>query len=398
MFNSINISKDVYWVGINDRKINLFENLWPMEHGVSYNSYLINDDKVALVDTVEGGQANEYINKIKSIIGDKTIDYLIINHMEPDHSGLIKTIAKYYPNVQIVGNTKTFEMIKNFYGITNNLYPVKEGDVIDLGKHKLKFYMTPMVHWPETMMTYETTSNILFSGDAFGSFGTLDGGIFDDEVNLSFFEEEMRRYYSNIVGKFGATVQAALKKLSGLELKIICPTHGPVWREDINKVISLYDKWSKYQSDEGVVIVYGTMYGNTGKMAETIARTISEAGIKDIKVFDASKTHYSYILSDIWKYKGLIIGSCAYNNAMLPPIEELTNKLLHRGVKNRLFGVFGTYSWSGGGVSNLIKFGESIKWKLVAEPVEAKCSACGNDIEGCINIGKRMAEELKKHQ
>lgn len=397
MFNSVNINENVHWVGINDRRIELFENLWPMAHGVSYNSYLINDDKVALIDTAEGGQLDEYLRKIHSIIGkEKKLDYLIVNHMEPDHSGLINSIVHHYPDVKIVGNNKTFDMITNFYGITNNFHPVKEGDVIDLGNHKLKFYMTPMVHWPETMMTYEMNNKILFSGDAFGSFGSLDGGIFDDEVDLDFFEDEMRRYYSNIVGKFGMTVQSALKKLSSLEISMICSTHGPIWRSDINKVVSLYDKWSKYEGEEGVVIVYGTMYGNTGNMAETIARTLSEEGIKKIVIHDASKTHPSYILRDIWKYKGLILGSCAYNNAMLPPIEGLTSKLSHRGLKNRIVGIFGTYSWSGGGVSNLQKFVDSMKWELVADPVEAKCSACGNDITGCKNIGIKMAEKLRK--
>ncbi len=395
MFNSVNISDNIHWVGINDRRIELFENLWPMDYGVSYNAYLINDDKVAIIDTAEGGQLEEYLSKIYSIIGkEKKIDYLIVNHMEPDHSGLLKSIVHRNPDIKIVGNNKTFEMITNFYGITENFHPVKEGDIIDLGNHKLKFYMTPMVHWPETMMTYEMNNKILFSGDAFGSFGSLDGGIFDDEVDLDFFEEEMRRYYSNIVGKFGLTVQSALKKLSGLEINTICSTHGPIWRSDINKVVSLYDKWSKYEGEEGVVIVYGTMYGNTGKMAETIARSLSENGVKNIKIHDASKTHVSYILRDIWKYKGLILGSCAYNNSMFPPIQALTDKLLHRGLKNRIVGIFGTYSWSGGGVNNLQKFIESMKWELVADPVEAKCAVCGNDIEGCMNIGLKMAEKL----
>lgn len=396
MFNAVKITESIHWVGTNDRRLALFENLWPLPHGVAYNSYIINDDKVALIDTVEAGQLDEYILKIEDVIGKgKQIDYLIINHMEPDHSGLIPSITSRYPNIKIVGNTKTADMINNFYGITDNLHIVKEGDTIDLGTHKLKFFMTPMVHWPETMVTYEETSKTLFSMDAFGSFGSLDGGIFDDEVDLEFFEEEMRRYYSNIVGKYGVMVQNAIKKLSGLEIKTICSTHGPIWRSNVNRVIELYDKWSKFETEEGVVIVYGTMYGNTAKMAETIGRTLSEQGIKNIQIYDASKTHISYIIRDIWKYKGLIIGSCAYNAEMFPPIEALTTKLLHMGVKNHLLGMFGTYSWSGGGVSNLVKFAEKIKWDVVAEPVEAKCLACHSDIDGCINIGKKMAEKLK---
>ncbi|MFT9497431.1 FprA family A-type flavoprotein [Anaerosolibacter sp.] len=397
MFNSVSITDQIYWVGINDRRTALFENLWPLDHGVAYNSYLIVDEKIALVDTVDGGQTSEYLGKIKQIIGpDRKVDYLIVNHMEPDHSGTMQSIVELYPDIKIVGNPKTFDMIQNFYGITENHYAVKEGDIIDLGTHKLKFYMTPMVHWPETMMAYEETNQILFSGDAFGSFGALDGGIFNDEVDMHFFEDEMRRYYSNIVGKYGATVQSALKKLGSLEIKTICATHGPIWRNDISTVVSLYDKWSKYEAEEGVVIVYGTMYGNTGKMAETIGRTLSEEGIKNIKIYDASKTHASFILRDIWKYKGLIIGSCAYNTAMFPPVQSLTDKLLHVGLKNRILGIFGTYSWNGGGVSNLMKFAEAIKLPVVTEPVEAKCAACGNDIEGCMAMAKEMVKKLRE--
>ncbi len=397
MFNSVNITKDIYWVGMNDRRLALFENLWPLEHGVAYNSYLIVDEKIALIDSVEGSNCTEYISKIQSIIGkDKKVDYIIVNHMEPDHSGLLKTVVAHYPDIKIVGNKKTFGMIKDFFDITENLHPVEEGDELDLGSHKLKFFMAPMVHWPETMVTYEMNNKVLFSGDAFGSFGALDGGIFDYEVDLDLFEEEMRRYYSNIVGKYGMMVQKALAKLSGLEINTICATHGPIWKEEIDWVISLYDKWSKGETDEGVVIVYGTMYGNTGQMAETIARTLAEEGIKDIKLYDASKTHISYILRDIWKYKGLIIGSCAYNAHLFPPIEQLTTKMLHLGVKDRILGIFGTCSWSGGGVNNLVKFSEAIKWQTVGEPIEAHSSASDKDIESCKEIGRAMASKLQE--
>lgn len=396
MLQSIEIKKNIYWVGINDRRLHLFENLWPLPYGVAYNSYLINDEKVALIDTVEGSKSGEYLTKIQSIIGkDKAIDYLIVNHMEPDHSGQINELVRNYPNIKIIGNSKTFDMMQNFYGVTENAYEIKEGDVIDLGNHKLQFYMTPMVHWPETMMTYEINNDILFAGDAFGSFGALDGGIFDDEVNLDFFEDEMRRYYSNIVGKYGAPVQSALKKLSGLDVKTICSTHGPIWRSDLNRVISLYDKWSKYEAEEGVVIIYGTMYGNTRMMAETIARAVSEEGIKNVKIHDASKTHPSYILSDIWKYKGLIIGSCAYNANLFPPVDGIVKKILNRNLKNRALGIFGSYSWSGGGVNNLKAFAEKSKLDLVADPVEVKCAAKKEDIQKCIEIGKTVAQKVK---
>lgn len=395
MFKSVQVTDGIHWVGVNDKRLALFENLWPLDHGVAYNSYVINDEKVALIDTVAEGNSEQYLRKIKAILGKgKNIDYLVVNHMEPDHAGLLKIVFEAFPGIQIVGNQKTLSMIKDFFGIEENLLLIKEGDVLDLGEHKLRFYMTPMVHWPETMVTYEEKTKTLFSGDAFGSFGALDSGIFDDEVDLELFEEEMRRYYSNIVGKYGATVQSALKKLSGLEIKYICATHGPIWRTNIEKVVSNYDKWSKGETEDGVVIVYGTMYGNTAKMAETIGRTLAEEGVKNVRIYDASKTHLSYILRDIWKYKGLIIGSCAYNTTLFPPIEALTSKLLHLCVKNRPLGIFGTCSWSGGGVNNLVKFAECIKWEIIADPVEAKSSATEDDINGCIEIGKKMAAKL----
>lgn len=396
MNNLVNITESVYFAGVNDRETTLFENLWPLNEGVSYNSYVICDDKIAIIDTVKETKMEAYIQRIKEFIGkDTKVDYLIINHMEPDHSGAISMVTKMFPGIKIVGNKKTFKFLEGFYGIVENLHEVKDGDVIDLGKHKLKFYMTPMVHWPETMMTYDETDKILFSGDAFGGFGSLDGGIFDDEVNLEFYKDEIRRYYSNIVGKFSPPVQNALKKLSGLDIKIIAATHGPVWRTNPGKIVEYYDKWSRYEAEEGVVIVYGSMYGNTQKMADFIARKLSENGIKNIRVFDASKTHVSYIVSEIWRFKGVILGSCAYNMGLFPTMESVANKLEHTGLQNRILGVFGCCSWSGGGVKTLDEFAQKVKWDKVGESVEALCSPKAAEFERCEIIANEMAEKLK---
>jgi len=230
MYNTVKVTDKVYWIGANDRRTNLFENMWPLPYGVSYNSYLIVDDKIALVDTLEQGSADDYLEKIEERIGkDRSIDYLIINHMEPDHSGAMKAIVERYPDIKLVGNLKTFKIVESYYGYQDKWLQIEDGDQIDLGHHKLKFVMTPWVHWPETMMTYDETENMLFSGDAFGSFGTLDGGIFDDEIEFEdYYEEEMRRYFSNIVGQYSNMVQKAFKKLEGVEIKYICATHGPV--------------------------------------------------------------------------------------------------------------------------------------------------------------------------
>jgi len=397
MYNRVKLSEDTFWIGVNDRRTHLFENYWPLPNGVAYNSYLICDEKVALVDTVEISKMEEYIDKIRDILGEeKKVDYLIINHMEPDHSGAIKAIINEYPDVQLVGNRKTFPMLEGFYGIHDNFVEVKEGDSLKLGRHELRFYMAPMVHWPETMMTFDETDKILYSADAFGSFGTLDGGIFDDEINLDFYEEELRRYYSNIVGKYGMQVQKALNKLSGLDVKMIASTHGPVWRSHIDKIIGDYQKWSRYETEEGVVIVYGSMYGNTEKMAEIIARTLSEEGIKNIRVYDSSKTHSSYIINDIWKYKGVILGSSAYNGGIFTPMRALIRELEHIMPKNHLLAIFGSMSWGGGGVRTLEKFAETIKWDLVADSVEARHSAQHKDIEKLVELAKAMAAKLKE--
>lgn len=397
MHNTVKVSDKIYWLGVNDRRTHLFENLWPIPNGVSYNSYLIIDDKIALVDTLHSNAADDYLDKIEELIGkDRSIDYLIINHMEPDHSGAIKTIVEKYPQVKIIGNLKTFKILEAYYGYQDKWKQIEDGDELTLGYHKLKFVITPWVHWPETMMTYDLTDKILFSGDAFGTFGTLDGGIFDDEIEFDdYYLEDMRRYYSNIVGQYSNMVQKAFAKLTGVEIKMICATHGPIWRKDINKVISLYDKWSKFETENGVVIIYGSMYGNTAKMADFIARKLAENGIKKIRVYDASKTHISYLINEIWRYKGVILGSCAYNSGMLSTMENLTRTLEHMGVKDHLLGLFGSYSWNGGGVKTLHKFYENIQWDLVSEPVDTKGIPGKESFEKCENIAKAMANKLK---
>lgn len=393
--HKINLSDDIYYIGVNDRRTHLFENYWPLDRGVSYNSYLIVDEKVALMDTIERSFTDDLLANIKSIIGDRDVDYLVINHMEPDHSGAIGAVVKEYPNITLVGNKKTFPMLANYHNITENCMVVAEGDELSLGKHKLQFYTTPMVHWPESMVSYETTTETLFSADAFGSFGSLNGGIFDDEIDLTYFEEELMRYYTNIVGKYCPHTQKALKKLGGLKIGKIAPLHGPVWRDNIDYIISRYDKWSSYKCDKGVVIVYGTMYGNTEKMADAIARQLAVRGVKNIRIHDASKTHPSYIISDIFKFKGFIVGSCAYNNELFPTVETLLTKIQHMGIKKRTLGIFGSYTWSGGGVKNILKFAEAIKWDQVGTPVEEQGALKSDKFQSCIDLANDMADSLE---
>ena len=386
----------IHYVGVNDRNKTLFEGMWPLPYGVSYNSYLIADDTVALVDTVDACFFETYLRKIKSIIGERPIEYLIINHMEPDHSGSIGLIKQYYPDITIVGNKLTFGMVEGFYGVTGQSLMVKDGDSLDLGHHRLRFYLTPMVHWPETMMTLDETEHVLFSGDAFGCFGALNGGFIDSRINTDRYWDEMVRYYANIVGKYGNPVQKALAKLQGLPIDAICSTHGPVWTEGIAKTVGIYDRLSRYEAEEGVTIVYGSMYGNTEQMAEAIAAGLSAQGIRNIAMHNVSRSHPSYILADIFRYRGLIVGSPTYSNHLYPEVEALLAKILLREVKGRYLGCFGSFCWAGAAVKCLAAFAEKSKFETVGQPVEMKQAMKADTYEQCDNLARAMAERLKR--
>ncbi|MDD4192362.1 MAG: FprA family A-type flavoprotein [Mangrovibacterium sp.] len=391
--HQVKLAENIYYLGYNDRRTHLFENIWPLPHGVSYNAYLADDDKVALIDTVERQYIDDYLGHVDELLKGRKVDYLIINHMEPDHSGALGAVMDKYPDITLVGNKKTFGLVDHFYRQPVHTLEVHDGSFLELGRTRFQFQAVPMVHWPETMVSYDETHQILFSGDAFGSFGTLDGGIFDDEVNLAFYEEEAMRYFTNIVGKYCPHTQRAMRKLEPLAIKMIAATHGPIWRTNLNWIIDRYQKWSTYTTDPGAVVVYGSMYGSTQKMAEVIARQLSERGVKNIRVYDSSKTHASYIISDIFKYKGLILGSCAYNNEMFPNMESLVLKLAHLGIRGHYLGVFGNYSWNGGGVKNLKKFAEDPNWELVYEPVEER-GALRQQYDACVSLANAMADKL----
>ena len=392
----IEIVKDTYYVGVNDRKKEKFEGLWPLPNGVSYNSYLIVDDKVCLIDTVEADFFSQFIENIREVIGDRPIDYIVTNHMEPGHSGSFALMQKYYPNVQVVGNRKSFDLLKGFYGISGCEYEVKQEDTLELGHHTLKFFMTPMVHWPETMMSLDITTHTIFTGDAFGCFGALNGGLLDSEINCEPFWLEMVRYYSNIVGKYGTPVQNALKKLADEQIDYICSTHGPVWHEHLKKVVGLYDRMSKYETEEGIVICYGTMYGNTERMAEEIARAASQAGIKNIVVYNVSKTHHSYIIRDVFRYKGLIVGAPTYNTGLYHEMDVLLDQIANRDIKNHLIGWFGSYGWASKAVAKIKDWNDNhIHFEAVGEPVEMKQSLTPEVAEQCRALGRAMAERLK---
>ncbi len=394
MKTSYQINDSVWYIGVNDRRTHLFENHWPIPKGVAYNAYLIDDEEIALIDTVEQSFLNDYIENIESICKGRSPKYLIINHMEPDHSGALRTLLLRYPNITIIGNAKTLPILRNYYGEPCNFVEVKEGDTISLGRNTLQFYMTPMLHWPETMVTYIPQQYILFSGDIFGAFGTLDGSIFDDELDLDYLEEEIGRYYSNIVGKYGVPAQNALKKLGSLDIKMICATHGPIWRSHISDIIARYNKWSKYETDAGVVVAFASMYGHTQKMADMIARYLRKAGVKKIRIHDVSSVHASYVINDIFRYKGVILGSPAYNGNTHPAMDALLNELAYIGIKDHYLAYFANKSWGGGSIKHFNDFADKTKWEVVASPCEAWGEPKESDDEQCRIIAQAMAQKL----
>lgn len=392
--NITEILPGIHYVGVNDRTTTRFEGLWSLPQGVSYNAYLVADEKVALIDTVEEGFGSRLTENIREAIGDRKIDYLVINHMEPDHSSSVRALRMLYPDIRIVGNAKTLQMLQGFYGIDTGTLEVKEGDSISLGSKTLSFYMAPMVHWPETMVTWCAEAGTLFSGDAFGTFGAIDGGITDSQVDPSRYWDEMRRYYACIVGKYGGPVQKALAKVRGLNPTTICSTHGPVWQREIPQVIDVYDRLSRYEGEPGAVVAYGSMYGNTEQMAERIARELAEAGVRRIRVHNLSYADPSVVLRDVFRYDTLVVGSPTYNAELFPPVEQLLRRLEARCIPQRNFAFFGSFTWTAAAVRRMKEFSERMKWEPVCGPVEMKQGYSPAMIDPCRSLAAAVAERM----
>ncbi len=385
-----------HWIGVNDRQTGMFEELWPIPDGIAYNSYLIRDDRVAIVDGVKDMAIDRYLDKVRRVLDGRTVDFLIINHIEPDHSGAIRALRDAFPGMKIVGNKKTMDLLAEFYGIGENLVVVNDGDTLELGKCRLQFLFTPMVHWPETMMTYESAHGILFSGDVFGGFSAIDEGIFDDEIaNLARYEDEMLRYFANVIGKYSVMVQKALVKIRSLKINTIASTHGAIWRRDPARAVALYDRWSRYEAEPGAVVVYASMYGNTERMMEAVANALAAERSAVIKVHNVSRIHASYILSDIWRYRAVVLGSPTYNTGLFPLMDHLTRLIENKQLKDRICGLFGSYGWSGGAAAELRSFAARISWELVEPVVEVKGTATEDDIRACRLLGARIAGRLR---
>lgn len=391
------ISDHIHYIGVNDRTTSRFEAIWPLPYGVSYNSYLITGaDKTAIVDGVEACYALRQIEHIRDIIGDRKPDYLIINHMEPDHSGAIKMLRDAYPDIVIVGNAQTLAMVNGFYGVADKTLAVKDGDTLSLGADvNLRFTLTPMVHWPETMMTYFVEEETLFSGDAFGCFGALAGAVVDSDMDTSRYFPEMVRYYSSIVGKYGLFVQKALRKFDNVAVRTLCTTHGPVWRDRISEVVGIYDRLSLYEPlDNGVTVIYGSMYGNTELMAETAAEALAEAGIREIDVHNASVSDLSFMLSDIFRHRGLVIAAPTYSDTLFPPVRNVMEAIATRGVKNRDVLLIGSCTWGQKAVGAMNSYIESIGAVSAAEPIAFKQAATAVQLQQCRDAAGALAAKL----
>lgn len=366
------ISERLYYVGVNDEDKVLFEGLWPLPFGVSYNSYIVSDEKTALIDTVEGGFEEDFIRNMHDAVGERGIDYLVVNHMEPDHSSLISYIMERYPEMKVVANAKTLPMLSGYQDVpSDKVILVNDGDSLSLGSCSLRFFMTPMVHWPETMVTWLEEEQTLFSGDAFGTFGCIDDAVTDDADTFIRYSDEMIRYYSNIVGKYGIPVQSALKKLSALKISRICSTHGPVWEKNAVQVMGLYDKLSRSELERGVCIAYGSMYGNTAAAAEALAMELKKSGIPcaihDLAGNFADGLGISGALADVFRYDAVAVGSPTYNNGIFPPVETFMRSLKERMIKGRRFYAFGSYTWSGASVHKLNELASDMGFDVLGD-------------------------------
>ncbi|MBR4506016.1 MAG: FprA family A-type flavoprotein [Bacteroidales bacterium] len=349
MHNIQSISKDLVYVGSSDRRLALFENVYPIPRGVSYNSYVLLDEKTVLFDTTDASVASQFFENVQAALAGRKLDYVVVHHMEPDHAATLMDLLLRYPETTVVCTAKAAQMMEQFFGgKPANLMAVKEGDTLSLGKHSLVFTMAPMVHWPEVMMTYDATDKVLFSADAFGTFGALSGNIFADEMN---FEGEWlndaRRYYTNIVGKYGVQVQNVLKKAATLDIKMICPLHGPVWRSNLEWFIGKHDLWSRYEPEEkGVVIIYGSIYGHTEAAAMRMGTLLAQRGIKNIKAYDASHTHVSELVSECFRASHVVFASSTYNNGIFTPMENLLLDLKAHAWQRRTVALIENGSWA----------------------------------------------------
>ena len=381
-----NIHEDLYWLGGSDRQLAKFENVFPIPRGVSYNAYLVLDEKTVLLDTVDKAVGERFFENLEFALAGRPLDYVVVNHMEPDHCATLGELLRRWPGAQVVANAKTVPMVSQFFDcdISNRAVVVKEGDTLCTGRHTFTFLMAPMVHWPEVMVTYDAADKVLFSADAFGTFGALNGNIFADQVNFERdWLDDARRYYTNIVGKYGPQVLALLKKVEGLDVRMVCPLHGPIWRRDLGYLMDKYKKWASYQPEvRGVLIACASIYGGTETAAGILACRLAERGIP-VELYDVSVTHCSYVLSDAFKYSHIVFASATYNNGIFTPMEELLRDIAHHALQDRTVALIQNGSWapaSGKLMAQIL--GEMKNMELLEQTVTLKSAlAPGQDQE-----------------
>ena len=403
MFCVRNVTPDLYWVGGNDHRLALFENIHPLTKGVSYNSFLLLDEKTVLFDTVDWAVAREFIQNIQSVLNGRELDYMVINHMEPDHCSAIEDLLRIYPSCKIISTEKSFMFMRQFnYNVEGREIEVKEGDKFKFGKHEVQFIEAPMVHWPEAMVTFDLTDGVLFSADAFGSFIALDGKLFNDEVNFDRdWLDEARRYYTNIVGKYGQFVQALFKKVAPLlpKVKYICPLHGLVWRNNFDYILDKYQKWSTYVPEEkGVLIAYASMYGNTEYTAQALASKLCDRGVTNVHLYDVSNTDVSYLISDAFKLSHMVLASVTYNLGIYPKMLNFLHDMKALNVQNRKVAVIENGSWaptSGQLIADFLD--EEMKMMNMIDPAVTINSAIKNDKESDLDeLADAIAESINK--
>lgn len=395
---AVEISPGIYWVGVNDHTTDLFEGLWPItQEGVSYNSYLVLDEKKALVDLAKSLKVDEYLAQVEERVPLHDLDYIVLNHMEPDHTGTLRVLRKLAPRAVILCSPQAKDMVAAFYGITEGVQVVQDGERVSLGKKALTFFLTPMVHWPETMVTYEEESKVLFSCDAFGGYGALQGALFDDECSqFDFYVRESLRYFANIVAKYSSMVLKAIDKLSSLQVSMVAPSHGLIWRRAPGRIVELYRTWSQYAEnggEKGVTVIYGSMYGNTEVMVDALVQGIAASGVP-VEMFDARRVHASYILASLWEKKGVVVGAPTYEAGLFPPVAQVLDLALRKGMKHKKLLYLGSFGWSGGARREVERFAQELRWEVVAS-LEFRGGGKGEDITQAYAMGKEFGQYIQ---
>jgi anaerobic nitric oxide reductase flavorubredoxin len=395
----VQLSPDIYWVGVNDRHTEKFENLWSIrETGISYNSYLVKDSKNVLIDLASKMSLDALFDQIRTMIDPSDLHYLVINHIEPDHSGALKALIQTAPQVKLLGSARTLDMLASFYGITENVQAVADGEELNLGSHTLKFISTPNVHWPETMMTYETTGKILFPCDGFGGYGALNGAIFDDDtVDLPWYEGQALRYFVNIIAHFAKPVNNALAKLAGIPLEMVAPSHGLVWRKNPQRIIELYRKWASYAGrpgDPAVTLLFGSMYGNTERLMEIVAQGIAAEALT-LNIFDVTKADISEILVPLWLNAGVMVGAPTYEGGLFLDMTNVLQMAQRKHIFNKITAGFGSAAWGGGGQRELNERAVALKWEVFGN-LEFKGEPKSSELDEGFKFGAEFARKVRE--